>query len=61
MLKFLPDVYINTDQNKGKISGNSPGYGINLIAETTEGVFFTTEAMSCSKTEVSLKNTKSNT
>lgn len=53
MLKFLPDVYINTDQNKGKVSGNSPGYGINLVAETTEGVFFSAEGVSSSKNEVS--------
>ncbi|KAL5282588.1 RCL1 family protein [Megaselia abdita] len=51
MLKFLPDVYINTDQNKGRLSGNSPGYGISLVAETTEGVFFATEEISFSKTE----------
>lgn len=54
MLKFLPDVYINTDQNKGKISGNSPGYGINLVAETTDGVFFTAEGGSGSKHEVNI-------
>lgn len=45
MLNFLPDVYINTDQHKGKRSGNSPGYGINLVAETTDGTRFSAEAV----------------
>ncbi|XP_058062659.1 probable RNA 3'-terminal phosphate cyclase-like protein [Anopheles bellator] len=45
MLQFLPDVYINTDQHKGKRSGNSPGYGINLMAETTDGAVFSAEAL----------------
>ncbi|XP_053671175.1 probable RNA 3'-terminal phosphate cyclase-like protein [Anopheles nili] len=45
MLNFLPDVYINTDQHKGKRSGNSPGYGINLVAETTDGTTFSAEAV----------------
>jgi len=34
---FLPDVYIFTDHHNGKEGGNSPGYGISLVAETTEG------------------------
>lgn len=46
MLNFIPDVYINTDQNRGKISGNSPGYGINLIAETTEKICYSVEVVS---------------
>ncbi|XP_055844928.1 probable RNA 3'-terminal phosphate cyclase-like protein [Episyrphus balteatus] len=46
MLNFLTDVYIYTDQNKGKLSGNSPGFGINLVAETTEGVIFSAECVS---------------
>lgn len=47
MLQYLPDVYINTDHNRGKQSGNSSGFGINLIAETTEGIFYSAESMSC--------------
>lgn len=43
LLNFLPDVYINTDQRKGKQSGNSPGFGIHLLAETTSGVFYSAE------------------
>ncbi|CAD7090256.1 unnamed protein product [Hermetia illucens] len=51
MLNFLPDVYIYTDQNRGKMSGNSPGFGVNLIAETTDGVFYSAEAISNTKDE----------
>ena len=46
MLNFLPDVYINTDQNKGKRSGNSPGYGIHLVAESNDGTMFSAEVVS---------------
>lgn len=46
MLKFLPDIYIHTDQNKGKNSGLSSGYGINLSAETTENIIYSVEAVS---------------
>ncbi|XP_053684175.1 probable RNA 3'-terminal phosphate cyclase-like protein [Sabethes cyaneus] len=46
MLNFLPDVYINTDQHKGKRSGNSPGFGVNLVAETTDGTKFSAEVVS---------------
>ncbi|KAH8344705.1 hypothetical protein KR067_003897 [Drosophila pandora] len=51
MLKFLPDVYIYTDQNKGKMSGNSPGFGICLIAETTDGVCFAADGSSNTREE----------
>ncbi|XP_059618726.1 probable RNA 3'-terminal phosphate cyclase-like protein [Phlebotomus argentipes] len=46
MLNFLPDVYINTHQVKGKSAGNSPGFGINLVAETTDGCFYAAETVS---------------
>lgn len=46
MLNFLPDVYIHTDQNKGKLSGLSAGFGINLSAETTENVIYGAEVVS---------------
>lgn len=45
MLNFLPDVYIHTDQNKGKLSGLSPGFGINLSAETTDNVVYAAESI----------------
>lgn len=31
---FLPDVWIYTDHSKGNMCGDSPGYGISLVAET---------------------------
>lgn len=31
---YLPDVWIYTDPSKGASSGESPGYGISLVAET---------------------------
>uniref|UniRef100_A0A914VBE2 RNA 3'-terminal phosphate cyclase-like protein n=1 Tax=Plectus sambesii TaxID=2011161 RepID=A0A914VBE2_9BILA len=43
---FLSDVYITVDQRKGINGGNSPGYGLFLTAETTEGVVFHGEAIS---------------
>lgn len=46
LLNFLPDVYIYSDQAKGKLAGNSPGFGVTLTAETTEGVCFTAELCS---------------
>ncbi|OTF74233.1 hypothetical protein BLA29_004000 [Euroglyphus maynei] len=46
LLKFIPDIYIYTDHLKGKNSGKSPGFGLSLVAETTEGVFYVGEAMS---------------
>lgn len=46
LLNFLPDIYIYSDLNKGKFAGNSPGFGINLVAETTEGVFYSAELVS---------------
>jgi len=36
---YLPDVWIYTDLCKGKKGGNSPGYAINLIAESNTGSF----------------------
>ncbi|XP_072949592.1 probable RNA 3'-terminal phosphate cyclase-like protein [Epargyreus clarus] len=46
MLKFLPDVYINTDQCRGPNAGKSPGFGISLVAETNEKTFYCAEAKS---------------
>lgn len=46
LLNFIPDVYINTDQRRGKQSGNSPGFGLNLIAETTKGTYYSAERVS---------------
>lgn len=41
---FLPDVYIFTDHYSGQGSGNSPGYGISLVAETTTGCLISAES-----------------
>ncbi|KAK3924900.1 putative RNA 3'-terminal phosphate cyclase-like protein [Frankliniella fusca] len=46
LLKFLPDVYLYSDHLKGSQSGKSPGFGVTLVAETKEGVFYTGEAIS---------------
>lgn len=43
LLNFIPDVYINTDQCRGRQSGKSPGFGIHLTAETTNGVIYSSE------------------
>nr|ACO15044.1 RNA 3-terminal phosphate cyclase-like protein [Caligus clemensi] len=45
-LKFIPDVYFNTDHLTGKKSGASPGFGIVLQAETTTGSVLTVEVTS---------------
>lgn len=46
LLKFIPDIYIHTDQCRGRQSGKSPGFGIHLVAETTNGVFYSAEQVS---------------
>lgn len=43
---FLPDIYIYTDHMKGPQSGKSPGFGLTLVAETTEGAFYAAELVS---------------
>ena len=43
---YIADIYITIDQRKGPQGGMSPGFGIFLTAETTEGVFYHGEAMS---------------
>ncbi|KAK6045898.1 18S rRNA biogenesis protein RCL1 [Cooperia oncophora] len=48
---YIADVYITVDQRKGDSGGNSPGYGLFLTAETTEGVVYHGEAMSKPKGE----------
>ncbi|DBA03606.1 TPA: hypothetical protein N0F65_006785 [Lagenidium giganteum] len=42
--KLLPDVYIFSDHYKGAESGQSPGFALSLVAETTTGVFLGAEA-----------------
>ena len=45
---FVPDVYIFTDHHNGKEGGNSPAYGISLVAETTEGCVLGSDCSSAS-------------
>lgn len=40
---FLPDVYVFTDHSSGQEAGNSPGYGVSLVAETTTGCLISAE------------------
>ncbi|EEF28234.1 RNA 3' terminal phosphate cyclase, putative [Ricinus communis] len=40
---LLPDVHIFTDHKAGPQAGNSPGYGISLVAETTSGCFLSAD------------------
>ncbi|XP_074642675.1 RNA 3'-terminal phosphate cyclase-like protein [Tubulanus polymorphus] len=47
--KCLPDIYIYTDHNKGSQSGKSPGFGLTLVAETTNGAFLSAESISNAK------------
>ncbi|XP_076947820.1 putative RNA 3'-terminal phosphate cyclase-like protein [Bidens hawaiensis] len=41
--RLLPDVYIHADHKSGAEAGNSPGYGISLVAETTSGCFISVD------------------
>ncbi|KAL6551533.1 hypothetical protein OROGR_007687 [Orobanche gracilis] len=41
--RLLPDVHIFTDHKAGQQAGNSPGYGISLVAETTSGCFISAD------------------
>uniref|UniRef100_A0A2P2K6G0 Uncharacterized protein MANES_04G047600 n=3 Tax=Rhizophora mucronata TaxID=61149 RepID=A0A2P2K6G0_RHIMU len=40
---LLPDVHIFTDHKAGPQAGNSPGYGISLVAETTSNCFISAD------------------
>lgn len=51
LLNFIPDVYINTDQCRGKQSGKSPGFGINLVAETINDTFYSVEQVTANITD----------
>ncbi|XP_023687659.1 RNA 3'-terminal phosphate cyclase-like protein isoform X2 [Paramormyrops kingsleyae] len=44
--KFIPDIYIHTDHMKGTNAGKSPGFGLTLVAETTNGTFLSAELVS---------------
>ena len=40
---LLPDVYIHTDHYRGSDGGNSAGYSLSLVAESTTGVLLSVE------------------
>uniref|UniRef100_A0A4W3IZU3 RNA terminal phosphate cyclase-like 1 n=1 Tax=Callorhinchus milii TaxID=7868 RepID=A0A4W3IZU3_CALMI len=44
--QLIPDIYICTDHLKGTNSGKSPGFGLTLVAETTNGTFLSAEVAS---------------
>lgn len=43
LTKFLSDVYLLNDHKKGLDSGFSPGYGVVLVATSTEGLSYAVE------------------
>lgn len=45
LLRYARDVFIYSDHYKGAESGQSPGYGLTLVAETTSGCFISAEIM----------------
>ncbi len=49
LLNFLTDVYIYTDHRQGAASGESPGFGMTLTAETTTGAFLSADVCSSPK------------
>ena len=46
LTNFVPDVYIYSDHRRGDQAGNSPGFGITLVAETTKEIYYTAELCS---------------
>ncbi|KAL8611450.1 hypothetical protein ACOMHN_014505 [Nucella lapillus] len=49
LTSLIPDVFITTDSCKGRNSGKSPGFGMTLVAETTNGAVITAETCSVAK------------
>lgn len=41
--RLLPDVHIFTDHKAGAQAGNSPGFGVSLVAETTSGCYISVD------------------
>ena len=51
---LLADVYIFTDHMTGPEAGQSPGYGLMLVAETTTGCFISAECSANAALKVSM-------
>ena len=49
---FLADVYIFTDHMTGPEAGQSPGYGLMLVAETTTGCYISSECTADTRLKV---------
>lgn len=49
---FLPDVRIDTDHCKGKEAGDSPGYSLQLVAETTTGALLAVERTARTRSQI---------
>ena len=47
--RLIPDVYIVSDHARGAESGESPGYGICLVAETTTGSLLAAEVFTSAR------------
>lgn len=43
LTKYTGDVYVYGDHYKGKESGNSSGFGLTIVAETTTGTLLSSE------------------
>ena len=44
--RYIPDIYLHSDVYKGRDAGNSPGYALSLLAESTTGALHCSEAVS---------------
>lgn len=46
---LIHDIFITSDHRKGVTSGKSPGFGLTLVAESTNGVFYCGEHQSSAR------------
>ncbi|CAM9679372.1 unnamed protein product [Discosporangium mesarthrocarpum] len=42
--RLLPDVWVHTDHHSGRTGGESPGFALSLVAQSTTGVLLSVEA-----------------
>jgi RNA 3'-terminal phosphate cyclase-like protein len=57
---FLPDVWISVDNNRDKSIPVSPGYGLSLVAETTEGFYYSADITNNIKENSQIKQVDTN-